>query len=261
MEPLKNDTGEIYAIISMTYDVTEQVEAKNKIRESEQHFKNILLQSPNIFVIVEGFPEMIITFANESLFKSWGRTSAILGKPLLEVLPEIKDQPFPKLLQQVFETGKTYTSGEVKAVIIKNGAPVDTYFVYVYQPIFNDDRKVTGVTIMATDITEQVVARKTIEESKNQLQNIFLNAPAALCILEGTEHKYILANKAYQKLSKRNAEDLLGQNLREVFPELIGTGKIELFDNVFKTGETFNAPEYAAVIDLKNDGVPPAELF
>ena len=235
-------------------NITESKQAEEKLKESEKQFKNVLLQSPNIFVILEGFPEMIITFANEPLFKSWGRTSAIIGKPLLEVLPEIKDQPFPKLLQQVFETGEPYTSKEEKAVIMKNGALVDTYFLYVYQPIFNDVRKITGVTIMAADITEQILARKKIEENKNQLQNIFLNAPAAIAIFEGPQHKYILANKAYEKLSNRKAADLLGKSMEVLFPELIGTGTIELFDKVLETGESFSAPEYALMLDLKNEG-------
>ena len=97
--------------------------------------------------------------------------------------------------------------------------------------------------------------KKIEKQNQEQLQNIFLNAPAALCILEGTEHKYILVNKAYEKICNRKAVDLLGRNIREVFPELIGTGTFELFDHVFETGETFTAPEYAAMIDVNNEGV------
>ena len=79
--------------------------------------------------------------------------------------------------------------------------------------------------------------------------------PAATAIFRGHEHKYILANTAYEKVTNRKTADLLGQNLCEVFPELIDTGTIELFDNVFKSGETFNAPEFATMLDLKNDGL------
>ena len=93
------------------------------------------------------------------------------------------------------------------------------------------------------------------EMNQKQLQNILLNAPAALCILEGTEHKYILANNAYEKLTNRKATDLLGKNIREVFPELIGTATFVLLDKVFETGESFTDIEYAALVDLNNEGV------
>ena len=93
------------------------------------------------------------------------------------------------------------------------------------------------------------------EEKQKQLQNIFLNAPFTVAIIEEKDRKYILANKAYEKLVNRKAQDLIGKGIQDVFPELMGTGFFELFDNVFKTGETFAAPEYAYMLDLNNDGI------
>ena len=110
--------------------------------------------------------------------------------------------------------------------------------------------------ILRKEIETEQKLKETSEEKQKQLQNIFLNAPAALAIFEGNEHKYILANKSYEKLTKRKAKDLLGKSIHEVFPELKGTGTFELFDNVLETGETFTDPEYAAMIDLYNEGAP-----
>ena len=164
----------------------------------------------------------------------------------------------------------TIDNGKIWRGELKNKAKdgtcywVDTTIV----PFLNENGKPYQYLAIRADIT----ARKETEEyliqrtaqletankelvSKYQLQNIFLNAPANICILEGRERKYILANKAYEKLTNRKATDLLGQNLHEVFPELTGTGTFELFDTVFKTGEPFNDPEYATMVDLNNDGV------
>lgn len=108
--------------------------------------------------------------------------------------------------------------------------------------------------------TEQKL-KETLEKKQEQLQNIFLNAPAAIAIFEGLKHKYVLANKAYEKLSNRKAADLLGKSMHDLFPELKGTGIQDLFDNVLKTGESFSAPEHALMIDLKNEGVPRQFYF
>ena len=242
MEPLKNDLGEVYAMVATTCDITEQVEARKKIEDTDKQFKNVLLQSANIFVILEGFPEMIITFANEPLFKSWGKTASIIGKPLLEVLPEIECQPFPKLLQQVFETGKTYNSKEEKAVIIKNGAPVDTYFVYVYQPIFNDAHKVTGVTVMATDITEQVIARKASEESEYLYNEMIYSSPFMISILKGENMIIEIANDTILS-SWGKEKEVIGKSIFDVIPEVIEQGFDKLLLNVYRTGEPFLANE------------------
>jgi PAS domain S-box-containing protein len=105
----------------------------------------------------------------------------------------------------------------------------------------------------------QIKTQQKIEEAyKNanaNLKNIFLQAPAAIAIFEGPEQQFTLANSAYEKIINRKAEDLIGKSLREVLPELKGTGTFELYDNILKTGEPFIVSEYAALADAKNDGV------
>ena len=117
---------------------------------------------------------------------------------------------------------------------------------------------------MKTTSTQKKPAAKIVEIEKEQklseinmvqLQNIFQNVPAATAIFEGHEHKFILVNHYYEKITNRKAADLLGKSNREVFPELIGTGIFEFFDTVFETGKPFTYPEYAIMVDLKNEGL------
>src|SRR5689334_15643406 len=134
-----------------------------------KEMQNLFMQAPAAILILNG-PEFLIEFANEQLFKSWARTSEIIGKPLLEVLPELKDQPFPALLEQVLETGEPYYCREEKAVLLKEGKIEDVYYDYVYKPILEPGKKASGVIVMANDITEQVLARKKVEESERLLR-------------------------------------------------------------------------------------------
>jgi len=170
-QPWYDLKGNIQGVLNFAIDVTEQVKARKKVEESEKQFRGVLTGSPSIFVILEG-RQMRITFVNEPLLISWGKTPDIVGKTLLEVLPELADQPFPKLLEQVFTTGIPCYGNEEKAVIMKDGVPHDIYYNYVYQAIQQPGAAITGVTIMATDITEQVVARKKIEESERQYREL-----------------------------------------------------------------------------------------
>ena len=41
----------------------------------------------------------------------------------------------------------------------------------------------------------------------------------------------------------------------QVFPELTGTGTIEIFENVLKTGKAYTAAEYPLMLDTDNNGV------
>ena len=78
--------------------------AKKQLAENEEKFRNVLLQSPSIFLILKG-PELVIDFVNEPLLRSWNKNWDIVGKTLDEALPEIKNQPFPKLLKQDVDLG------------------------------------------------------------------------------------------------------------------------------------------------------------
>ena len=211
-------------------------EKLNKISEiNQKQFENVLLHSPNIFIILEGFPEMIITFANEPLYKLWGKTAAIIGKPLMEVVPEIKDQTFPALLQQVFETGKTHYSSEERAVIHINGNPIDTYYNYVYQPIFNDDQKVTGVTVMATDITELVFSRKTVEESET-LFRLALFLTAKTVFKQDAQLKYTWIYNTHPSFIMKN---LVGKTDSELLDDDAAEILTTIKQSVLNTGITF----------------------
>jgi two-component system CheB/CheR fusion protein len=109
--------------------------------------------------------------------------------------------------------------------------------------------------ILHEKIIAQHQLKVILEENQKQLQNIFLNAPAATAVLEGPEHTYILANSAYQKLFSRQEKDFLGKTIYEVFPELTGTGAFELVDRVFESGDSFDTLEYPLMFDTQNDGI------
>ncbi len=152
--------------------VTNHIRINQVRRETEQQFRNALMNAPGIFMILDG-REMVIDYVNEPVLQSWGRTMEdILGKPLVEALPEIRDQSFPKLLEKVFTTGQPHYGREEKAVIIKDGVPHDVYYDYAYMPIIEHNNTISGVTVMASDITEKVVARKKIEQSEQQYKEL-----------------------------------------------------------------------------------------
>jgi PAS domain S-box-containing protein len=85
-----------------------------------------------------------------------------------------------------------------------------------------------------------------VRESEESLRSFFMQAPAAIAILEGPEHIYRLANPLYQTLFGRTENQLLQRPLREVFPEVEGQGIYELFQQVYTTGTSFVSAEFPA---------------
>jgi PAS domain S-box-containing protein len=170
-QPLRDLNNTIYGIISIGTEITEAVNARKQIEASEKRFSNILSQSLIAIAILKG-PQMTITSANQAIIAIWGKGNDVIGKSLLEVLPEIKDQVFPTLLQKVYETGEHFVTNEIKCILNRNEKEEECYFNLVYQPYRDVDDTITGITILATEITEYVLAKKQIEENEEEQKKL-----------------------------------------------------------------------------------------
>ncbi len=172
--PLKEKDGTISGIIVSVTEVTEKVESRKIIEDSEKRYNLMLMQSPFAFLILKG-KDMVVHLANASMKEVLGKGNAIEGKPLIEVLPEIKGQAFPQLLDEVYTTGVPFSANEMLAQLTRKGILEDVYFNYVYQPYYEVDGTIAGVTVIAYDVTSTVLAKKKIEEKEEQFKALANN--------------------------------------------------------------------------------------
>src|SRR5215203_5868430 len=94
---------------------------------SEELIIQALQSSPDPTAIYTG-EEMIIRFANAGMLALWGKDISVIGKPLIQAIPELADQPFLPILEQVWRTGISYSVADAPARLIKNGIPITDYF-------------------------------------------------------------------------------------------------------------------------------------
>ena len=92
-----------------------------------------------------------------------------------------------------------------------------------------------------------------------RLRDLFLQSPVAISIVSGPEHRYELANAPYLEMVQKT--ELVGRAVGEVWPEVIGTPLMEVFDHVYRTGEPFVAEEYVTALDRRGTGVPEECFF
>ncbi|MBK5270059.1 MAG: PAS domain S-box protein, partial [Bacteroidia bacterium] len=168
---IKREAASEKLILLAIQDITAEKTATEKIKESEHRYNTMLMKSPFAFAVLEG-KDMVITLANDSIKEVWGKSKNVEGKPLLQVLPEIKDQPFPALLDKVYTTGIPFYGYEILARLLRKGKLEDVYFNMVYQPYLKADKTILGVTIIAYEVTIEVIAKKRIEESEKQFRQL-----------------------------------------------------------------------------------------
>ncbi|WP_374949379.1 ATP-binding protein [Mucilaginibacter sp.] len=136
---------------------------------TNQSFHNLMAQAPVAISMLRG-PALVIESANSIILDVWGKTAAIIGKPLIEGLPELKGQSFVDLLNNVYQTGQPYYGYESKVLLIRNGIGERCYFNFVYQPITEPTGPISGVMVVATEVTGQVIARRQMEDAEERLR-------------------------------------------------------------------------------------------
>ncbi|WP_242927391.1 sensor histidine kinase [Pontibacter vulgaris] len=145
------------------------VQAREEILKQEEYLKDIFQQAPVGITILRG-PDYLVDLANPGVCEIWGRSQAdVLGKPVLEALPEIADQGIKELLDSVYYSGTPYVADELPVVLEREGKLESVYLNFVYQPMYDAYGMVRGVIAVAIDISEQVAARHDIEAMNKEL--------------------------------------------------------------------------------------------
>jgi PAS domain S-box-containing protein len=168
--PIKNANGITEAVLVIAPDVTERVIAKTLIQAQEVMFKEMVMMAPFIILILRG-PEMIIEIGNAPLFSYWNKPrEEVMGKALLEVLPELNDQPFVNILNRVYQSGESFGDKEVLNFFETPEGKVNKYVSYLYQPLKDSAGKVDGIMVTAEDVTNEVTSRQELVLSEQRLR-------------------------------------------------------------------------------------------
>jgi PAS domain S-box-containing protein len=156
--------------------------ARREAELQKRHLRSLFMQAPTPIVILRG-PQHVVELANQLTCRIWGRTEAeVLNRPLLAGLPELRDQPFAALLDDVMKSGLPYVGKETPARLDRRGdGTIDTvYLNFVYAPLRGIDDQVEGVLVIAFDVTDEVTARNEMSqlraaaESANRTKDQFL---------------------------------------------------------------------------------------
>ena len=173
-QPYKEADDKVTGVMILCQDVTEQVLAKKQLEQINQklsianeNFRNIILQAPVAMGLFLD-ENMVIEVINDSFLRLWDRDRSVVGKPVLEALPELKDQPYPQIMLNVFKTGETYYAKQAKVFLNRNGRLEEGYYDFINQAFRNTDGRIIGVVVIAHEVTEQVLASSELETALNQ---------------------------------------------------------------------------------------------
>ena len=168
--PLKDEEGNTTDILVLANDVTQRIQTIKQIVESEERFKAVIYSAQAAMAVFKG-RELVADIANDAFLSFVGRTEKeMIGRPLLESMPEMAGQSSIELMHEVFDKGiKTHHYGRL-IHIMKNGVLTPNYYNVSYTPLFDSEGNVYAVLDIAIDVTESIKARQAIEEAEASLR-------------------------------------------------------------------------------------------
>lgn len=221
------------------------------LRATGSELKTILKDMPVGIVVFRG-PNFITEMASNTYLQLVDRKEEdFVGKSLFESIPEVKDRVEP-LLNSVYTTAVPYHGHEFPITLNRYGKSELAYFNFVYAPVFGTDGKVSGIVVVANEVTESVIARQRLEENEAKFKNLVMQSHIPMAIFLGEEWVIDTANKKlFETIWRRKEADVMGKKLLDAFPELRGQKFPALLTRVYEEG--ISHAEEEAIVDVEGD--------
>jgi PAS domain S-box-containing protein len=144
--------------------------AQKEMEESGRRLQLIIFKAPVAIGIFKG-KDYVVDIANGRALELWGRTAGeVMQRPILEVMPELLSQGIGKLLDGVYESGRSFSAAELPVRIKRKGALETIYVNFVYDPLYDAEGRIDGIMTVGIDVTEQVRAREDLNSFTVELE-------------------------------------------------------------------------------------------
>ena len=203
-------------IAERTWSAVEHARAEKKLLAKDLQLSQMLYIMPSFSAVLAG-PTFVFQLANQSYFDLVKRGSEIIGMTVLEAFPDIADQPFPALLEEVYRTGKPY---EAKAMVLKlptvpGGRLADIFIDFAYLPLREADGQVSSIFVHGVDRTVEVRATQALAQGVRELRSVTENTPDGLTRFD-RQFRHVFANSVIERISDCPVSEILGKTHRQL---------------------------------------------
>ena len=232
-----NDDGSIGGVLVVCQETKPQL--LRQLQESEERLRSIIEQAPIAIGLLRG-KDMVVEMVNQPILDAWGKDESIVGLPLLEILPELTEQPFMDLLYHVYETGEPSYANPMSAKFEKSGKTRTEYFNFIYTPMRDVTGNITGVMVLASVVTDQVLSQQALERSEARFRDLIKAAPIAIGLFVGRDFIIEEPNQTFIDIVGKG-DSIIGNPLVVAMPEILTEGQpfLQILDDVYTSGVMF----------------------
>jgi len=150
-------------------------------------------------------PEHVFELANAS-YRMLVNHRDVIGRSVADALPEVVDQGFVRLLDDVYREGKAHVGRRVPIALRGgDGKLRESLLDFVYQPILNDAGDVSAIFVQGSDVTEHVRTETHLKLVNDELKHRVKNTLAMVSSIASQTLRGEGNDVALQKFHQRLA--------------------------------------------------------
>ena len=144
------------------------LELYKDVTESDAYFRSMVKQAPIGMCIIRAH-DLMVTDVNDAYLEITGKPrNEFEGRSIWDGIPEAAEAYGP-LMDNVIKTGTAYTGKEHELFFPRNGVVERVFFDFVYEPV-KTDGEVKDIMVLAIEVTDKVVARRSIEDVEERIR-------------------------------------------------------------------------------------------
>lgn len=259
--PLLNDDNSIREWVGVHTNITEQKNAEQRLRESEERFRNLADESPIFIFIIDADPDAPVSYWNRTWLEYTGQTwDEAVGKAWNGIIHPDDIAIVMEFYLPAFESRQSYF---IPAVRVKRHDGEYRWYSFEGNPRYLHDGSFNGYVGVGFDIHEQKLAQDLVKQNEALLQvkvvegttalqehqhllnNIMTNSSNGISVTEMVRNEKgevidaltILANDAAITLTGLPKEIYFSKKATELDPLILQSPYGQLCLNTLKTGE------------------------
>jgi PAS domain S-box-containing protein len=189
----------------------------------------------------------ILLHSHVPMFIAWGPSGALLYNDACQPLiadhtTQAMGQPVQTIfaeqwpvLSSAFEQtqqGRPVTISDIRFSVNRNGNTETATFTFSCIPLILTNGETGGMLVTATENNTR------LEADQRKIFDVLLQLPIGMLVLRGADYRIELANEAYVKMTGRPINELAGQSIFQLVPELQGQRFQALIDQVMESGQS-----------------------
>jgi PAS domain S-box-containing protein len=262
VQPVKDERGETYAILIISYDITDRKLAQEALKQSEARYRALIETSPDAITLADTEGKILLTNRRAALMHGFESVEDMLSD-----MGTVFDFMSKEDRQRAIEDGqRVLEKGSLRNLEYQALRKDGTYFpAEISASVITDEDGNPGTFLMVVrDVTERKQSAEALRQSEERYRTLVETSPDAISLVD-LEANIVMANRQFALLlgyasveeiisESRSAFDLVApeDRLRVVgsFRTTLESGSMRNvgYEVVRKDGTRFDAEVSASVV-------------